>query len=64
MATLAAALAACYVEGRSSVIGEAVSGYFLMPHIDDWLGEWRAELLKNLALVPSVVLLEPGGLST
>jgi predicted nuclease with RNAse H fold len=62
MAIVAAALASCYVEGRSSVIGETASGYFLMPHIDDWLGEWRSELFKNLKLVPSVVLLEPSGL--
>ncbi len=56
MAIVAAALAACLVEGEFSAVGEEASGYFLMPHVSSWKTEWQEQLAVNLDQVTAATL--------
>jgi predicted nuclease with RNAse H fold len=58
MAVVAAALAACFVEGQYTAVGEELSGYFMMPRLDSWNPQWQAELRLTLPRVVNARVFE------
>ena len=60
MAVICATVAAWYVLGEYTAIGDAVEGYFLMPALANWHPKWREELQLSLARTPGAACVAGG----
>lgn len=56
MAVVCALIAAWYILGQYTAVGNVVEGYFVMPPLTSWHPKWARELSISLAREPNATL--------